>query len=402
MKIPYIRIATSYYKIVEKPLASGDTVLVLIPWNKETIISDHGKDYLAKIPCYDGFCCIPSHLDYRLEVGTFYNQYHELEYKPKQGGCPTILFMISHIFQAQYELGLDFLKILYMYPLQTLPILCLVSTERGTGKTTFLNLLKLIFGKNMTLNTNDDFRSQFNSDWANKLVIAVDEVLLDKREDSERIKNLSTARQFKAEAKGKDRQEIEFFGKFILCSNNETSFIHIDNEEIRYWVIKVPPFKEELQYTSEEFINILKSEIPAFLNFLITRPFYTENKTRMWFTTKQIETDALLKLKANNKSLLEKEMIYILQMIMEEKELDDLRFTLEDFTSSLSNLNRKSYSPTKVKEILIGCWKITDYKNTSYTKYIVCPDGRIINELTKGRCYTITKDKFEEIMLTCR
>ena len=56
----------------------------------------------------------------------------------------------------------------------------------------------------MTINNNEDFRSRFNSDWASKLIIAVDEVLLDKREDSERLKNLSTAKSYKTEAKGKD------------------------------------------------------------------------------------------------------------------------------------------------------------------------------------------------------
>lgn len=392
----YIRIATCYYKKVEKPLTSGDSIEILIQWNKDTIISDHGRDYLSDIDCYDGFCCIPSHLNYKLEVGTFYNQYQELEYKPKQGECDTILVFLKHIFQEQYELGLDFIKILYEKPLQVLPILCLVSRERGTGKTTFLNLLKLIFGKNMTLNTNDDFRSQFNSDWANKLLIAVDEVLLDKREDSERIKNLSTARQFKAEAKGKDRQEIEFFGKFVLCSNNETSFIHIDKEEIRYWVIKVSPFKEELHYASDLFFGKLKSEMPAFLDFLVKRSYHTENKTRMWFTPEQLKTEALLKLKANNKTLLEKEIIEILQMIIEEKNLDKVSFQLQDICSSLVNLNRRSYSTSMVKDVLTVNWKL-EYKNTSYTKYIVGFNGAIVSESYSGRCYTISKSRLEEI-----
>jgi len=40
--------------------------------------------------------------------------------------------------------------------------------------------------------------------------------LLDRREDSERIKNLSTALSYKAEAKGKDRQEVDFFAKFVF------------------------------------------------------------------------------------------------------------------------------------------------------------------------------------------
>ena len=90
---------------------------------------------------------------------------------------------------------------MYKNSIQILPVLYLVSKERETGKTTFLNWLKSIYEHNMTYNKNEDFRSQFNSDWASKLIIAVDEVLLDKLEDSERIKNLSKARTFKTEAK---------------------------------------------------------------------------------------------------------------------------------------------------------------------------------------------------------
>lgn len=396
MEIPYIRIGTTYFKKVKKPLASGDTVEILILWNKDTIISDHGKDYLAKIECYDGFCSIPSHIQYKATIGSFYNQYHELDYKPKAGNCTTILTFLKHIFGEQYELGLDYFKILYQNPLQALPILCLVSSERGTGKTTFLNLLKLMFGKNMTLNTNDDFRSQFNSDWANKLVIAVDEVLLDKREDSERIKNLSTARQFKAEAKGKDRQEVEFFGKFILCSNNETSFICIDNEETRYWVRKVLPFEKQLNCTSLVFLERLKTEIPAFLDFLINRSFYTENKSRMWFTPKQLETNTLMKLKSNNKSSIEKEMINVLEMIFEDRDLDIIQFQLQDIIASMNNLNYRNLSTSKVKEILVSKWGLSTV-NSSYTKYIVFPDGTISISPHKGRYYELSKDKFLEI-----
>ena len=75
------------------------------------------------------------------------------------------------------------------------------------------------------------FRSNFNAEWANKLIIGVDETFLDRKEDSERIKSLSTSKYYKIEAKGQDRQEIEFFGKFILCSNNEDNFIMIDREK---------------------------------------------------------------------------------------------------------------------------------------------------------------------------
>lgn len=108
-------------------------------------------------------------------------------------------------------------------------MLCLVSKERKTGKITFLNLLKLIFGRNTNFNGNSDFRSHFNSDRMKLLVIAVDEVLLDTKEDSGKIKNLSTAKTSKIEAKNKDKRETELFDKFVLCSNNEDTFIVIDH-----------------------------------------------------------------------------------------------------------------------------------------------------------------------------
>lgn len=95
-------------------------------------------------------------------------------------------------------------------PLQKLPILLLVSEERNTGKSTFLNFLKLLFEANVTFNTNENFRSQFNDAWNGKLVIVVDEVLLNKREDSERLKNLRTTYNYKMEAKGRDREEVSF------------------------------------------------------------------------------------------------------------------------------------------------------------------------------------------------
>ena len=74
------------------------------------------------------------------------------------------------------------IKIIYEQPSQILPILCLVSKERGTGKSTFIKWLKAIFGQNMTYIKGDSFSSQFNADWVSKVIVAVDEVFFDKKE----------------------------------------------------------------------------------------------------------------------------------------------------------------------------------------------------------------------------
>src|SRR5690606_9305737 len=186
--IPYRRIGNAYWKDIEKPLISGDSISIMVRWNKETIIADHGKAYLSKIPKLDGFCCIPEHIGYEQVVGNSYNTYHELPIKPKKGKCPVSMGFVRHIFGEQAELGLDYLKIIYERPSQILPILCLVSKERGTGKSTFIKWLKAVFGQNMTYIKGDSFSSQFNSDWVSKVIVAVDEVFFDKKEITERLK----------------------------------------------------------------------------------------------------------------------------------------------------------------------------------------------------------------------
>ena len=192
---PYLRVGTTIYKRVRQPLSSGRSVETLIPWNVETLRQDYGKSYLACIPKYDGFCTVPDHTNYRREIDGFLNRYEPIPFQPADGIFPHIHDFFAHIFGEQVELGYDYLQLLYLRPLQRLPVLLLVSDERNTGKTTFLNLLKSIFGGNVTFNTNEDFRSQFNDDWMGKLLICVDEVLLNRREDSERIKNLSRLRK---------------------------------------------------------------------------------------------------------------------------------------------------------------------------------------------------------------
>jgi hypothetical protein len=253
----YIRVGTDYFKEVQQPLISGDTMKVHLKWNKATITDDFGREALSKIKKYEGFCTRPSHVNFQQEINGFINRYEPLSHQNiVEGEWKNIEFFLRHIFDEQYLLALDYLNILWKYPTQMLPVLCLVSNERNTGKSTFLKFLKLIFEGNMTINSNEDFRSRFNNDWVTKLITGIDEVLLDKKEDSEKIKNLSTSSHIKSESKGVDKVEIEFFGKFILCSNNQENFIKTDDKEIRYWVREVKPFPTE----NPDLLEIMKAE----------------------------------------------------------------------------------------------------------------------------------------------
>lgn len=112
--------------------------------------------------------------------------------------------------------------------------------------------LSELFGKNMTFIRSEGLSSQFNADWLDKLLIGIDEALINEKVMLERLKNLATATREKLEQKGKDRRETDFFGKFVLCSNNEESFVQMDRNENRFWVRKIPVIPEEI-YSSTFF-----------------------------------------------------------------------------------------------------------------------------------------------------
>lgn len=394
----YLRIGVDYYRETTIPL-THDEMKVLRKWSRQTIIDDFGKDAIAKLKKYSGFCFIPSHKNFNKTISDHYNRYEPLSYSSEmQGDWNAIEMLLKHIFGEQYELGLDFFTILWHHPTHILPILCLVSEERNTGKTTFLNLLKLIFEGNMTINTNEDFRSKFNSDWAGKLIIAIDEVLLEKREDSERIKNLSTSKYYKAEAKGKDKVEGEFFGKFILCSNNEDNFIKIDRNEIRYWIRKIPSLGDGVQ---PNLLDDLKKEVPAFTYFLNNRVVVSKKVTRMWFSKEQIHTEALDVLIYGNRSSIEKELEELLRDEFAVFEVDYLCYTAKNLVEMLKKRGFPA-SSHYISAILKSKYNLKIEKNSSYQYYrseIYHESNSCNNGFTneKGRYYLFNRATFGQI-----
>lgn len=391
---PFVRVGTTLYKIVNQPRLNGGYVKKRIVWNNETLRQDYGKDYLANVPKYDGFCTVPDHVNYRQVIDNFLNLYEPIGHQPKEGDFSHIQALLHHIFGEQYELGVDYLQLLYMHPIQKLPILLLVSEERNTGKSTFLNFLKAMFRNNVTFNTNEDFRSQFNSDWAGKLIIVVDEVLLNRREDSERLKNLSTTLSYKVEAKGKDRDEIAFFAKFVLCSNNERLPVIIDPGETRYWVRKI----HHLENDDTHFLQKLIEEIPAFLYFLQHRTLTTQNVSRMWFSPKQTETAALLKIIRCNKSKYEVEAAELIKEIMECMEIDSFSFCLNDLLILL-NLSQVRIDKHWLRKIVTEDWKLAPAPNgLTYTTYLfACNKERRFEPIRRvGRYYTVTRKQLDE------
>lgn len=394
-KEQYIRIGVSLYQVVEMPQVDGTKIVSRIPWSFRTIQQDYGKGNMPEIKKYKGFCTVPSHLNYEREIDGFYNLYEPITHIPEQGDFSCVVKLIQHIFGEQYELGMDYIQLLYTKPLQKLPILLLVSKERNTGKTTFLNFLKAIFQNNATFNTNESFRSQFNADWANSLLVEIDEAFLTKQQEAERLKFLSTANDYKVEAKGKEKQTIRFFGKFVLCSNNEQSAIMIDEDETRYWVRKIQPLEND----DTDFISKLKKQIPAFLYYLQHRPLSTTQQSRMWFAPSLIRTEALKRIMLYNRDSRVEDMTEVLRDVMDSQGVDSISFVPHDLLALL-NSNGVKAQLHEVRRILKSKWGLKSVPNTlTYTtyEYDYTQPSRYSSVKRTGRFYTVTKEFIDKL-----
>jgi hypothetical protein len=295
----FVRVGDDYFEMIQRPnIRTGQLETKLVPRRKQTIVDDFGREQLANIHKYKAFINLPSHIDYKPVVADCFNLYSPLNYEAQAGPFPHIQALMEHIFGEQVELGYDYMQLLYTKPMQILPILCLVSNERGTGKTSFLDLLREMYGNNAIIVGNSEITSEFNALVSGKLIVGVDETSLeDNTKVTERLKMMSTAKRLPMQRKGKDHEEIENFTKYVLCSNNETRFIYTQEDEIRFWVRKIAPIpKNEVV---PEILPLICDEIPGFLSFLISRQMHIkESKSRMWFTEDMIETQALRDLKA--------------------------------------------------------------------------------------------------------
>ena len=221
-----------------------------------------------KIYQFDDFCIVPDNFNYTPVYNNCYNLYCEFRHKSVQGRWDWTKKLLDHVFGEQIEQGIRYLQVLYLHPDRMLPILVLVSKERQTGKTTFLNWLNMMFGDNMVLITPEDLINGFNSIYATSNIIAVEETLIEKSITVEKIKSLATGKFISVNQKFVSQFKLPFFGKIIMTSNNEDKFARIDDEEIRFFVRKLGIPK----YTNHNIETDLVNEIPAFLNYLETLP----------------------------------------------------------------------------------------------------------------------------------
>lgn len=372
----YFRVGDQYYEKLVVPNKYGDLDKQFHPRQKQTIVDDYTKEFVKHIPKYKSFCNVPSHSNYQEIIHNCYNMYHPFEHTAAEGECPYTLKFLQHIFGSgtvrvqhkekgtievsELDLGLDYVQLLYQQPQQTLPILCLVSKENNTGKTTLGKWLRLIFTQNVAIVGNQDLSNDFNGHWAGKLVVVCDETKIDKLVVVEKIKSLSTADKMFMNKKGRDQQEIEFFAKFILNSNNEENFIYASDEDQRYWIRKVPVIQELFVGMLDE----MREEIPAFLHMLDQRKLKTEKMHRGWFYPELIKTDALRKVIQFSKSTAEKELRENIRNMFFDHGVPEITMTLEAIKEEF--FKGRSFERNYLRNVIKDQMKVDYYHEYEY------------------------------------
>ena len=346
--VPYIRVGTDYYKIINKEDRYGGISQQLKAWKKEEIKLDHNSDLIQRIDKYDDFTIIPNNIDYQQSANGFYNLYPKFQHSPIKGNIDTSFKFMNHIFGEQIDLGFRYMKLLYEFPKQIMPILVLVSTERETGKTTFLNWIQMIFGQNSVMVSPTEITKDFNSLYANKNIIMIDEAVAEKGATVEKLKSIATAKTITVNQKFVSEYSIPFYGKIILCTNKETDFMKIDDDEIRFWIRKINPISDKNTKIETDLFN----EIPAFLDYILNLPEIDFSKSRMVFTKDEIATDSLNSVKEESRSGLYKELEILIDDHFNNNQL------LKDFTATPKDikerwfLHNNNFSISYIRKVL--------------------------------------------------
>lgn len=303
----FMRIGPDWVKVITKLNKYGEKEEEIVTWKISEIQRDYKKfpDFLEQIMKYDDFCNEPAwNGNYQRVIQGCYNLCEPLRWDAKEGPLTSTIKFLKHIFQGsgmvyldsegrfekeeaitgdQFTVALDYFTIMLKHPKNMLPVPILVSPENGTGKSTVLKWMQLIFGSNMVILGNDQFKMKFNGHYITKFVIAIDEGFLevDKKSEKERLKQLVTADSVYLENKGQNVRKINYYGKLIICSNDADRVMKIDEGESRWFVVRVPviPVTER----DPDLEIKLRSEVGAFLHFLKHRTIHHPRADRLWF-----------------------------------------------------------------------------------------------------------------------
>jgi hypothetical protein len=173
----------------------------------------------------------------------------------------------------------------------------------------------------------------------------------------------------------------------IVCTNKETDFMRIDEEEIRFWVRKIGTIVGAKNTNIE---SNLFDEIPLFLKYLTQLPEVDFSKSRMVFTQEEIKTDSLYKVKEESKSTVRKEIEYLISELFDGyPSLPELELTPKDIKDRWFGHNNQ-VGITYIRKVLKEEMKL-DY-SADVKRYRGFPDSSFDTKV--GRVYRFVNPNY--------
>jgi hypothetical protein len=303
----YIRVGTKYYK-----LESDRLVL----WNADTLKVDFGKDILIRFPethKYSSFCNVVDYQNPVKRIGKDFNLFEPNHITPVKGDWSTIYKLLCKVFRDvgddQLKEGIEWIRKAYIDPSHVLHCL-VIASGRETGKDTFVNFLRLVFGRSNTwFDTLDKFDGNFNAAYCSKVIIAINEVTNPKyynKQLIERIKTYVTQKTVNREEKFGTPTDVDYYGKMVMLTNNSNDFLDIDDDENRFWIRSMPYLDKTGPDFDPDFEAKVEAEIPHFLYFMLNeaKPLYTKKQSRFWLPESVTKNKNLETVQENSKSTL--------------------------------------------------------------------------------------------------
>ncbi|AUS04403.1 DUF5906 domain-containing protein [Pseudotamlana carrageenivorans] len=386
----YMRVGGNWYKVIYHPNHLGELERDIVPYPKSEIVMDYGKfkGFLSGVKKYDAFTVYPNWTSEHVqEIHSSYNLYAPMAYEAKKGKWDNTYKFLKHVFGGnatidfntatehnikgdQFSVFLDYLTIQYRIPMQMLPVPILVSKDQGTGKTTVLKWLSEVYKGNSVVLNDTQFQNNFNAHYISKYIIGIDEAIMgadnvEAKKNKERLKQLVSDNTAQLENKGVNLKKIPFYGKIIMTSNDEDNLMKIEEEDTRFFIVKVPQIAAADK--DPDLYAKMKQEIPAFLDFLANRKIFHKRSDRFWFDTQDILTDHFHVLKDATKSPLEKAIEdTIKEMFFRFDTLDTIKMHPEYLLEKINKNRSRKFQLPELKNKLKNVFKLETYKQNRF------------------------------------
>lgn len=360
----FIVVAGEPYKKLTKPNEHGHHV----PYLKKWPAVDISRNYLKKgvgnfydtLQHFDDFVVEPGHFDDYKEVVKnddvrLYNKYYPLDHPLKPGPWTNIEGAFKHWFgehevksidpdgnevakSPNYIVAIDRLALKMRRPRLKVPALVLESSERNTGKSTYLDLMRSLWQANSTIIPNEALSDVFNSDWSDKMQVGLDEATYKNKGELQRLKTIVTSPGGTKRGMYAEREMTPNFLMLDITTNDGKTFLEIADDEFRFWVNTVP----ELKRRDPEKLDKMMAEVPAFAHYLYKEHVVVHPRlSRLWFAESLLNTEARKELVKNSVSAPEMDLRLWLEKEFYYYRWPELCFTVHEIADGVNKNGTK-------------------------------------------------------------